>query len=183
MLQKFSGEHVPSWGPVTAFLYCDRFSGNLSPLHQLCWTQLQSLRLLWQRKPCSVATTACGGDHVGLGGPGKLELGGPVPKAGGTVPKRGKNLSQAPGHCLGYKCSVSLFSRPYRKIPNSDSSVDGAVTWIQAQTRQSAVWHQASYSLLWTLLPSLWNQNGDKNVLGKFKHGNHFQALRSVPAP
>lgn len=26
---------------------------------------------------------------MGLGGAGKLELGGPVPKAGGTVPKRG----------------------------------------------------------------------------------------------
>lgn len=30
MLQKFGGEHVLPRGPVTAFLHCDPFSGNLS---------------------------------------------------------------------------------------------------------------------------------------------------------
>lgn len=78
---------------------------------------------------------ACGGDHVGLGGAGKLELGGPVPKAGGTVPKRGKNLSQSPGRSLGYKCSVSHFSRPNWKILNPEASVDGAMTRQSAPSR------------------------------------------------
>lgn len=30
MLQKLIGEHVLPRGPVTAFLHCDPFSGNLS---------------------------------------------------------------------------------------------------------------------------------------------------------
>lgn len=139
MLQKFSGEHVPSevlWQPFSIVISSVEI---WAPLHPLSWILLQSLRLLWQRRSCSVAPTACGGDHVGLGGAGKLELGGPVPKAGRIVLKREKNLSPAPGHSLGYKCIVSHFSRPCWKIPNSEASVHSAMTWIQAQSAPSCV--------------------------------------------
>lgn len=73
------------------------------------------------------------------GGAGELELGGPVPKADGTdLKRRGKHLSPSSECFLGYKCSVSHFSRSYWKALNSEANVEGGRTWAKAQTRQSA---------------------------------------------